>query len=61
MSMLRTNDRVIAGVCGGIAAHLGWPSTRVRVIYALLSVMSAGFPGILIYIALWFLMPQKSK
>jgi phage shock protein C len=53
----RSNDRVIAGVCGGIAERFGWPANRVRVVYVLLSVISAAFPGTLVYIILWFLMP----
>jgi phage shock protein PspC (stress-responsive transcriptional regulator) len=59
--MQRSNDRVIAGVCGGIAEHLGWPATRVRVVYVILSLVSTVFPGVLLYLALWFLMPERSK
>jgi phage shock protein PspC (stress-responsive transcriptional regulator) len=50
--------RWIAGVCAGLARHLGWPSSRVRLVYVLCSVLSAAFPGILVYLALWFLMPH---
>ncbi|MDH3196831.1 MAG: PspC domain-containing protein [Candidatus Krumholzibacteria bacterium] len=49
--------RMIAGVCGGIAEKLGWPPGRVRVIYVLASILSAAFPGILVYVILWFLVP----
>ena len=55
--LMRSNDRMIAGVCGGIAEHYGWPSNRVRVVYVLLSILSAAFPGTIVYIVLWFLMP----
>ena len=51
-------SRVLAGVCGGIAEWLGWNPTTVRILYVLLSILSAGFPGILVYIILWLLMPQ---
>lgn len=51
--------RVVAGVCGGIAEWLGWDPTLVRVLFVLVSVLSAGFPGILVYIALWVLMPER--
>jgi phage shock protein C len=51
--------RLIAGVCGGIAKWLGWDPTLVRLGYVVLSVLSAGFPGLLIYILLWILMPQE--
>jgi phage shock protein PspC (stress-responsive transcriptional regulator) len=48
---------MIAGVCGGLARHFGWSASRVRVIYLLLTLLSAAFPGILGYLALWYLMP----
>ena len=51
-------DRMIAGVCGGLAAWLGWDPTVVRVAYIVLSVCSAAFPGILVYIVLWLVMPE---
>ena len=53
------SDKVLGGVCGGIAEYFGWPSWVVRFIYVLVSILSAAFPGILIYLLLWFLMPQK--
>ena len=36
---------------------LGWSPTVVRILYVLISVLSAAFPGILVYLALWLLMP----
>jgi phage shock protein C len=56
-SLHRSRDQIIAGVCGGIAEYLGWPAGRVRLLYVLVSVLSAAFPGILVYLILWFLMP----
>ena len=53
----RSHDRVIAGVCGGLAEKFGWPANRVRIGYVLLSVLSVAFPGILVYLVLWFVMP----
>jgi phage shock protein C len=52
----RTN-RVLGGVCGGLARWLGWEPTLTRVLYVLLSIFSAGFPGTLVYIILWLAMP----
>jgi phage shock protein C len=52
-------NRVIAGVCGGIARRFGWDPTRVRVGYVVLSVLSAAFPGILVYLVLWLVMPEQ--
>lgn len=54
------NDRVLAGVIGGIAHRFGWNSTLLRVIYVILSVVSVAFPGILVYLILWLLMPEGS-
>ena len=53
------HDRMIAGVMGGIARRLGWSSTLVRVLFVILSIVSAAFPGILVYLALWLLMPEE--
>ncbi len=55
--LVRSRDRMIAGVCAGLAEYLGWPVTRVRILYVLVSVLSAAFPGTLVYIILWFVMP----
>jgi len=60
MAVLRSrNDRAIAGVCGGFAKALGWNSTGVRILYVMASLLSAGFPGILVYLVLWAVMPQE--
>jgi phage shock protein C len=53
-----SSDRMIAGVCGGIARWLGWDPTLVRIGYVLLSVLSVAFPGILVYLILWLVMPK---
>jgi phage shock protein C len=55
--LTRSNDRVIAGVCGGLAEFLGWEATAVRALYVFLSVISAAFPGVLTYLVLWWVMP----
>jgi len=54
----RSDDKVVTGVCAGLAEYYGWDKAKVRLIYALLSIFSAGFPGILVYIVLWFVMPN---
>ncbi len=53
------SDRVVAGVCGGFARWLGWRSTTFRILYVLVSVLSAAFPGILVYLVLWLVMPLE--
>ena len=54
------NDRMLAGVVGGIAARFGWNSTLLRVVYVIVSIASAAFPGILVYLILWLLMPNEA-
>ena len=57
--LMRSKDRWIAGVCGGIAEWLGWSPTLVRVLFVIVSLASAAFPGILVYLILWVLMPER--
>ena len=54
------NDRMIAGVMGGIAHRSGWNPTLVRVLYVVVSLASAAFPGILVYLLLWLLVPNEA-
>lgn len=53
------NDRMLAGVIGGIARRLDWNSTILRFLYVIGSIASAAFPGILVYLILWLLMPEE--
>ena len=52
------SDRMIAGVIGGLAKHFGIDLTLARVLYVLVSIGSAAFPGILVYVLLWALVPE---
>jgi phage shock protein C len=52
-------DRMIAGVCAGLAHHFGLDVTLVRVLYVVVSILSAAFPGILVYIVLWLVIPEE--
>ena len=51
-------NRWIGGVCGGLARYFGLDPTVVRVAYVLLSILSIAFPGILVYLLLWILIPE---
>ena len=53
------DDRDIAGVCGGLAKHFELPTSRVRVVWVLGTLFSAAFPGIFLYLALWYLLPEE--
>ncbi|TYT26355.1 PspC domain-containing protein [Luteimonas viscosa] len=55
--LTRSEHRLIGGVCGGIAEYFGWSPPATRVLYVLVSVLSAAFPGILVYILLWIFLP----
>jgi phage shock protein PspC (stress-responsive transcriptional regulator) len=50
---------MIAGVCGGLAEWLGWDPTWTRILYVIVSIASAAFPGILAYIILWLIIPKE--
>ena len=53
-----SSQKMIAGVCGGIAEYLGWDVTVVRLLWIVLTL--AGGSGILIYLILWLVMPQNA-
>lgn len=50
------SDKMISGVCGGIAEYLGWDPTIVRILFVVTTFLS-GFP-LLIYLVLMFVMPD---
>ncbi len=57
--LVRSQDKVLGGVCGGIAEYLGLDITLVRAGYLVLSILSAAFPGVLVYLILWIIMPER--
>lgn len=57
--LTRSNNKMLCGVCGGIAEYFDIDPTLVRVAYAALSIFSAGFPGVLLYIIMLILMPKS--
>ena len=59
--LTRSTDRIIGGVCGGLAAFLGWAPVSVRALYVVVSVVSAAFPGIVAYLILWWMMPDPDE
>lgn len=54
-------DRMIAGVIGGLARFYDLDATLLRIIYVLVSLFSAGFPGLVVYLILWLLMPLEDE
>jgi len=55
------SHRLIAGVVGGLADYLGMDVTLARVLYVVISICSAAFPGILLYVIFWVLTPQQEE
>lgn len=60
-ALKKSRNKMIAGVCGGLAEWLGWDPTIVRIGYVLISIFSIAFPGILVYIILWVVMPTPDS
>ena len=56
-----TTDRWIAGICGGIGEYLEIDPNVIRVIWVILTVPTGFFPGIIIYILLWILLPEEGQ
>mgnify|MGYP005610487611 FL=1 len=59
--LYRSSNRIVAGVCGGIAEYFDVDPTVIRVVYLILSLFSAGFPGLLLYIILMVLIPNYNQ
>ncbi len=57
--LTRSNDRVIAGVCSGIAEYLDFDVVLVRLAYAFLTLFTC-FSGVIFYIVLWIVMPERN-
>lgn len=57
--LTKSSDRILAGVCGGLAEYLNIDPTVVRIGYVLVSVLSAAFPGAIVYLILMLIMPER--
>ena len=58
--LTRSSNKMIAGVCAGIAEYFGWDVTLFRVVFVVVSILSVAFPGILVYLVLWIVMPRPA-
>lgn len=54
-------QNMIAGVVGGLAEFFDLDVTVLRIIYALVSLFSGAFPGIIVYLILWVIMPLDDE
>ena len=57
--LMLSNNRMIGGVCGGLAEWLGWDPTLVRILYTLATIFTA-FSGVIVYLVLWIIMPRRT-
>lgn len=55
------SNRMLAGVVAGLANYFGMDVSLARVLYVLISIFSAAFPGILVYLILWVVVPQEDE
>ncbi|MEO7916405.1 MAG: PspC domain-containing protein [Dokdonella sp.] len=55
------SNKMIGGVMGGLAEHYDLSPNGLRIIFMIVSILSAAFPGILVYLILWMLMPLEEK
>ena len=51
-------NAILGGVCGGLAEWLGWSPSVVRILYVIGSLLSVAFPGAIVYVILWLIMPK---
>ena len=59
--LTRSANKVLAGVCGGLAEYLDVDPTLIRIAYVALTIFSAAFPGLLLYIIMLIIMPDAPK
>ncbi len=57
--LYRSRDRVLGGVLAGFAEYINADVSLIRIVYVLVSILSAAFPGILVYIICWAVIPEK--
>lgn len=54
-----TTDRMLAGVCGGLAAYANMDATVMRILVALVTLLSGVFPGLIAYIIMAIVIPEQ--
>jgi phage shock protein C len=59
--LTRSKNKVLGGVCAGFADYIGWDPVKVRLLFLVISIFSAAFPGILVYLILWIILPEEKE
>lgn len=57
--LCKSIDKKLCGVCGGVAEYLDIDPTIIRIAYAALTIFTAGFLGVILYVVMAFAMPEK--
>lgn len=53
------DERMIAGVCGGLGEYLNTDPTVIRILFVILAILGVGFGGLLLYLAMWLIVPEE--
>lgn len=53
------DQKMLGGVIGGLAEYFERDASLLRVLYVLVSILSAAFPGIFVYLILWVIVPLR--
>lgn len=56
--LTRSKNKLLAGVCAGVAEYFGIDATLLRILYAVCTLFSGAFPGLILYIILMVIMPE---
>lgn len=59
--LMKSNDKIIEGVCGGIAEYFGWDKAIVRIVIAVLILSTGTLPGLILYVIAAIVMPKPPK
>jgi len=59
--LYRSRDKMLGGVCAGFAEYIDADISLIRIVFVLVSILSAAFPGLLVYIICWAVIPEKPQ
>lgn len=53
------DQRMVAGVCGGLGEYLNTDPTVIRILFVILAILGFGFGGLIVYLAMWLIVPEE--
>lgn len=57
--LYRSRKKILGGVLAGFAKYVNADVSIIRIVYVLISIISAAFPGLLFYIICWAVIPEE--